>query len=189
MPKRGAFALGLTALALALLLNFQTPTEVPPITGVPGGTGTRGGTTGSIPGGPSASGSGSSGSGSTGSGSSGRASPVPATPGPTAPGSGSSGGTTSGTSGTRTITGPTVDMRWGPVQVSVTLKGRQLVDITAIQMPVGGRSGRISGYVEPILHSEALQAQSAQIDGVSGATYTSQAYAQSLQAALDSAGT
>lgn len=194
MPKRGAFALGLTALALALLLNFQTPTEVPPIAGVPGGTGTGGGTTGSVPGGSSASGSGSSGSGSTGSGSSGRASPVPATPGPTAPGptapgSGSSGGTPAGTSGTRTITGPTVDMRWGQVQVSVTLKGRQLVDITALQLPVGGRSGRISGYAEPILHSEALQAQSAQIDGVSGATYTSQAYAQSLQSALDSAGT
>jgi uncharacterized protein with FMN-binding domain len=42
--------------------------------------------------------------------------------------------------------------------------------------------------VEPILRSEALQAQSANIDGVSGATYTSTAYAQSLQSALDSAG-
>ena len=82
-----------------------------------------------------------------------------------------------------------MDTRWGPVQVSVTLKDRELLDITALQLPVGGRSGRISDFAEPILRSQALQVQSSHIDGVSGATYTSVAYAQSLQAALDSAGT
>ena len=50
------------------------------------------------------------------------------------------------------------------------------------------RSEAISQYVEPLLRSEALQAQSAQIDLVSGATYTSDAYARSLQSALDQAG-
>jgi len=58
----------------------------------------------------------------------------------------------------------------------------------ALELPSGGRSSQISRFVEPILRSEALQAQSANIDGVSGATYTSTAYAQSLQSALDSAG-
>jgi hypothetical protein len=51
----------------------------------------------------------------------------------------------------------------------------------------GGRSGQISSYAAPILASEALQAQSASIDIVTGATYTSQAYANSLQSALDQA--
>ena len=53
---------------------------------------------------------------------------------------------------------------------------------------VGRALGRISRAAAPILREEALQAQSANIDTVSGATYTSEAYAQSLQAALDSAG-
>jgi uncharacterized protein with FMN-binding domain len=74
------------------------------------------------------------------------------------------------------------------VQVQVTIEGRRITAITAPQLPAGGRSGRISQQVEPILRSEVLAAQGANIDNVSGATYTSTAYAQSLQAALDSAG-
>ena len=58
----------------------------------------------------------------------------------------------------------------------------------ALALPVGGHSGRISNYVAPILRTQALAAQSAAIDGVSGATYTSRAYAASLQGALDQAG-
>ncbi len=86
------------------------------------------------------------------------------------------------------MTGPVVDTRFGPVQVAVTVDAGKIVDIAAVELPVGGRSGQISSYAEPILHTQALQAQSANIDGVSGATYTSIAYARSLQAALDSAG-
>ena len=56
-------------------------------------------------------------------------------------------------------------------------------DVVALQLPTGRRSGQISQYSEPILREEALQAQDANIDVVSGATYTSDAYAQSLQAA------
>jgi uncharacterized protein with FMN-binding domain len=74
------------------------------------------------------------------------------------------------------------------VEVQITVSGGKVTDVVALQLPSGGRSGRISSYAEPSLHSEALSAQSAQIDGVSGATYTSEAYAQSLQAALDQAG-
>ena len=61
-------------------------------------------------------------------------------------------------------------------------------DVTALQLPSGdGNSRRISRVVEPILRDEALTAQTAQIDLVSGATYTSRAYETSLQAALDKA--
>jgi uncharacterized protein with FMN-binding domain len=63
----------------------------------------------------------------------------------------------------------------------------KISDVQAIELPSGGRSGQISNYVAPILASEALKAQNASIDIVSGATYTSQAYARSLQSALDQA--
>ena len=64
----------------------------------------------------------------------------------------------------------------------------KVTDVVALELPTGRRSGQISQYAGPILRQEALQAQSAKIDLVSGATYTSDAYTQSLQAALDQAG-
>jgi uncharacterized protein with FMN-binding domain len=89
---------------------------------------------------------------------------------------------------TRTLTGDAVDNEYGTVQVQVTLSGNQITDIVALQMPDSHqRSVEISQAAEPILRQEALQAQSAQIDLVSGATFTSESYAQSLQAALDQA--
>jgi uncharacterized protein with FMN-binding domain len=89
---------------------------------------------------------------------------------------------------TRTLTGDAADNEYGTVQVQVTLTGTQITDIVALQMPDSHRrSVEISQAAEPILRQEALQAQSAQIDLVSGATFTSQSYAQSLQAALDQA--
>lgn len=87
-----------------------------------------------------------------------------------------------------TFTGQDVSMRYGDVQVQVTVSGGAVSDVTALQLPDGdGHSARISSIVEPMLRSEALQAQSASIDLVSGATYTSGAYQQSLQSALDAA--
>ena len=78
--------------------------------------------------------------------------------------------------------------RYGDVQVQVTISGGAITDVTALQLPSGdGHSSRISEAVEPMLRSEALQAQSASIDLVSGATYTSTAYRESLQSALDAA--
>jgi len=107
-----------------------------------------------------------------------------------------SGGTGNAAAGTKaksgyadgTFTGQDVSMRYGDVQVQVTVSGGAVSDVTALQLPDGdGHSARISSIVEPMLRSEALQAQSASIDLVSGATYTSGAYQQSLQSALDAA--
>ena len=89
---------------------------------------------------------------------------------------------------TRTVDGDPVDNRYGTVQVRVTLRGNRIVDVRSIQMPMGHqRSVDITDQAGPYLREEALQAQSAQIDIVSGATYTSDSYAQSLQSALDRA--
>ena len=73
------------------------------------------------------------------------------------------------------------------IQVQATLVSGKLTAVTVVQMPTRGRSGFISADAAPILQGEAISAQSANIDSVSGATYTSQAYAQSLQSALDQA--
>jgi uncharacterized protein with FMN-binding domain len=84
-----------------------------------------------------------------------------------------------------TVTGPRIDTRYGPVQVVVTVKAGQLTDVQAVALPTGGKSGSISDYSAPILRRETLAAQGAGIHAVSGATYTSEGYASSLQAALD----
>ncbi|MFF8907392.1 FMN-binding protein [Streptomyces olivaceoviridis] len=92
-------------------------------------------------------------------------------------------------SGTRTATGDTAQTRWGPVQVRVTVADGRLTDVTAVSYPQDNpRDQEINSYALPQLRREALAAQSAQIDTVSGATYTSDGYRQSLQSALDSAG-
>lgn len=90
--------------------------------------------------------------------------------------------------GTRTVAGSLISTRYGPVQVQVTISNGKVTAITAVALPSGGRSGMISQYAAPILTGEALAAQSAKIDLVSGATYTSLGYEKSLQAALNQAG-
>jgi uncharacterized protein with FMN-binding domain len=103
--------------------------------------------------------------------------------------SGSSGSSGSTTTGTKTVTGETAQTRWGPVQVKITVKNGKITDVTAVQSPSDNpRDQEINSYALPQLKSEALAAQSASIDTVSGATYTSDGYRQSLQSALDSAG-
>ncbi|MFJ9246527.1 FMN-binding protein [Streptomyces sp. NPDC101776] len=98
-----------------------------------------------------------------------------------------SGGSTA--TGTKTVTGDTVQTRWGPVQVKITVKSGKITDVTAVQSPSDNpRDQEINSYALPQLKSEVLAAQSAKIDTVSGATYTSDGYRQSLQSALDSAG-
>lgn len=70
----------------------------------------------------------------------------------------------------------------------MTFTNGKITDVKALQLPFDRRrSAEISQYVEPYLRSEALQAQSAQIDLISGATYTSTSYAESLQSAIDKA--
>ncbi|GGU95642.1 FMN-binding protein [Streptomyces filipinensis] len=102
-------------------------------------------------------------------------------------GSRPSAGSGQGTAGS--ATGDTVQTRWGPVQVRVTVQGGRLTDVTAVRYPQDNpRDQEINGYALPQLRREALAAQSARIDAVSGATYTSDGYRRSLQSALDSAG-
>lgn len=86
-----------------------------------------------------------------------------------------------------TWTGPTEFTRWGNVQVRVTVSGGQIVGVDALQIPSERRSASINGRAVPILEAEAIAEQGANLDIVSGATYTSRTYAASLQAALDAA--
>ncbi|GAA2760650.1 FMN-binding protein [Actinopolymorpha rutila] len=87
------------------------------------------------------------------------------------------------------VAGKTADTQYGPVQVQVTMTGHTITNVTALQLPGGNqRSSEIAGFAAPQLRREALSAQSAHIDSVSGATYTSQGYITSLQSALDRAG-
>ena len=97
--------------------------------------------------------------------------------------------TTGATTGTVEVDGPTVQTQYGPVQVAVVVTDGVLVDVVALQLPSGDRHNEsINAYAEPQLEEMALEAQSADIDVVSGATFTSLAYTESLQAALDEAG-
>lgn len=87
-----------------------------------------------------------------------------------------------------TFDGSVVQTRFGPVQVSVTIANGTITEVTALQLTNdGGRSVMISNQAAPILRSEVLAAQSAQVQNVSGATYTTGGYLTSLQAALDAA--
>jgi uncharacterized protein with FMN-binding domain len=91
---------------------------------------------------------------------------------------------------TRTVTGPTVSYKYGSLQVRITLSGTRIVDATALGMPVGGQSGQRSDDVQARYSGssgEVVAKQSANLNTVSGATYTSTAYKQSLQAAIDKA--
>ncbi len=90
--------------------------------------------------------------------------------------------------GDGTFTGDAADTRYGPVQVQITVSGGKITDAQAVQYPQeSGRDVRINSTAVPELNQEALQTQSAQIDTVSGATYTSEGYQQSLQSAIDAA--
>jgi len=91
------------------------------------------------------------------------------------------------TGGTVTVVGSTVQTPYGPLQLSVTFNGSKIQDVQALQYPSWhGQSVRINQYAIPQLTQEAVAANSSNINGISGATFTSEAYVQSLQAAIDS---
>ncbi|QYN19259.1 FMN-binding protein [Amycolatopsis sp. DSM 110486] len=105
-------------------------------------------------------------------------SPSPSAP-PTASGTGSGGGP---------FTGQAADTPYGPVQVEITVSGGRITAARVVQVPQeSGRDVRINSAAVPVLNQETLQAQNAEIDTVSGATYTSEGYIQSLQSAIDAA--
>lgn len=163
MLKRAGLSISALVLAAILLLNFQGPEDVNSAV-----LATASGSSGSA-----ASTSPPRGSTGSTSGSTPGSTPTPSPPAPT---------------GTATYAGADVQIPFGDVQVQIVVTDGKISDVKALALPTGGHSGRISGFVEPILRSQALQAQSASIDGISGATFTSRAYARSLQSALDAAG-
>jgi len=173
MRQRAAATIAALALAVVLLVNFKAPEDASAALVIGTGTARSSGTsTGTAAGsGPGGGTSGQALGSSTGSGGS---------------GSGTGSGSSSAAGGT--FTGPVAANPYGNVEVQITVVAGKITDVQALALPSGGHSGRISSFVAPILRTQALTAQSAAIDGVSGATYTSRAYAESLQGAIDAAG-
>ncbi|MFD0400859.1 FMN-binding protein [Kitasatospora sp. NPDC127121] len=140
----------------------------------------------------SSGGTGSSGTAgsSGGAGSSGTAAGASdATAGPSGSPSAPAAGAAAGAGGTRKVTGDAVNTRYGPVQVEVTLAGSRITAVDVVKYPTEDRRDReINSSALPLLNQEAIAAQSAGIDVVSGATFTSDGYVRSLQSALDRAG-
>ncbi len=131
---------------------------------------------------PSASASAASGTDTSGSGTSAggaaTSAPAPAAPAPAAP-----------TVADGTYDGAVINTRYGTVQVQAVISGGAIADVIAVKLTdADRRSVAISAQVAPMVHDEVLAAQSAHVSNISGGTYTTQAYLQSLQAALDSAG-
>ncbi len=95
----------------------------------------------------------------------------------------------SSSSSSRTYAGSVAQTRWGPVQVQITVSNGKIIKATVLQQPNGNRKDEeINAYALPTLIQDTLDAQSAEIDMVSGATVTSEGYLESLQSALDKAG-
>ena len=162
--RRVVLALGGTIAGLVMLLSFRTHMGSTAVAGVSG----AGGKAGS--GGTSASGTGGSASAAGGAAAA-------------APASVSAG------SGTGTaVTGNVIMTGYGPTQVQVTLNAGKIVKVTVLQHTDNGvNSQMIDGRALPLLNNETLTAQSAKINAVSGASYTSAGYIKSLQSALDKA--
>ncbi|MET7600717.1 FMN-binding protein [Streptomyces sp. NPDC005481] len=98
------------------------------------------------------------------------------------------GGSSQQSSQARTVTGAVASTQYGPVQVRLTLAGGKITKAEAVQAPSGGRSTQVTDDAVPRLNQQAVTAGTADIDTVTGATYTSAGYKQSLQSALDKAG-
>lgn len=108
---------------------------------------------------------------------------------PSSSGSSGSSSSPSSSAATKTYTGSVASTRWGPVQVKISVIAGKITGVTVLQQPSGNpKDAEINDRALPILVQDTLDAQSAQIDMVSGATVTSTGYLQSLQAALDEAG-
>ena len=171
MKARGTLAAALASAGI-LLAGWQAGTQAGGVSMLASGT-TSSGTTGS---GPTAAGAtGASGTGASGTGASGTGSPGT-----------SSSGSTSTAAGT--YKGTAVQTRFGAVQVQITVASGKITDVTALQLTDDDRkSVQISNRAAPLLRSEVLSAQSADVQTISGATVTSNAYLTSLQAAIDAA--
>jgi uncharacterized protein with FMN-binding domain len=86
-----------------------------------------------------------------------------------------------------TFTGPSVNVKYGNVQVKITVVDGRITDAVAVKAP-SGKNDRYTNMAVPTLKAQTLAAQSANIQGVSGASYTSYGWYTSLQGALAQAG-
>jgi uncharacterized protein with FMN-binding domain len=157
---RAVLALGGTAAGLAALLSFKThaPAAAAPVTA------------------PAA---------STSAAASPAASPAKTMAGSGTPTPGRTSGSVAATA-TRTITGSVANTQYGPMQVQLTVTGTKITKAAVVQQTDDGQtSQQIDANAIPKLEQETLVAQSARVDAVSGASYTSSGYVQSLQSALD----
>lgn len=174
--RRAPIVIAATAAGLVGVLSFHTKSARLTLGGLPGASATGGSTTSSsaVAGSP------------PGQGSSGASSP-PTSSSTTIQSSGTS---TTVPSATRSTTGPQVNYNYGVLAVSVTATGKKITKVGIASLDDGGnfRSQSIDQQSIPVLEQQALQAQSANIQGVSGASYTSAGFAQSLQAALSKLG-
>lgn len=163
-----------------LLIGWQSGSHV---TTASSSIGTSAGTTGTTGGSAAAGGAaGSTSTGSTSGGTSGTG-----TTG-TAGSTGTTGSTAASGSGSGTFAGSVSRTRFGNVQVQITVSAGKITDVTALQLTdEDRRSVSISNRAAPLLRSEVLQAQSANVQSISGATVTSDGYLSSLQSALDAA--
>lgn len=173
--RRAPIVMAATAAGLVGVLSFHTKAARPILGGLPSASATTGSPTSSGP-------TGSSPAPSTTGSSPPPASTTPTTVPPTTP--------TTVPSTTRTATGPLVNYSYGVLSVSVTVAGGKITKVGIGSLDDGGnfRSQSIDQQSIPTLEQEAIQAQSANIQGVSGASYTSAGFERSLQGALGKLG-
>jgi len=111
---------------------------------------------------------------------------APTTAGPTTAAPTANAPTSTANNSPVTLDGAAVDTRFGPVQVEVVVAAGRITKATAIVYPTENpRDAEINAVAIPDLQAQVIAAQSAQIDGVSGATYTTEGFITSLQSALD----
>jgi hypothetical protein len=167
--RRAILAVVSTIAGLVALLSFKS--HVPAIAAATSGTGvTSGGTSGS--------GTGSSGSGTSG---------TSGTSGSSSGGQGFATGQQTGLpADEHTVTGNVANTIYGPVQIQLVVKDNKIVKVSVLQQPRNTINDiQIGQFAFPRLIGETLTAQNAKIDSVSGATYTSGGYIESLQSAVD----
>ena len=103
--------------------------------------------------------------------------------------SGSSSSSSGSSGSTTTVTGAAAQTRYGPVQVQLEVSGSTITNVSVLQYPNSdGRDIQINQYALPQLIQQTLDQQDGSVSMISGATYTSTGYSQSLQSALDQAG-
>jgi uncharacterized protein with FMN-binding domain len=155
-----------TAAGLVALLSFKSHSGATTVAPAAAGAGAGGGSVATAPAIPGAGVGSSAGSGSS-----------------------ASSGTAASSAAGKTVTGSAASTIYGPVQVQITVKDGKVTAAQAVEYPEGtSMDQQVDAYAIPTLNQETVAADSAKIDMVSGATYTSQGYLSSLQSALDQAG-